>query len=91
MTRITPLLDVFRHSLINWADDAACKNSDGEAWFADERDDRHDQAKAICQTCPVINECLTHALNYEHDGIWGGLSPKERETFKRQTRRGNIT
>ena len=38
------------------------------------------QAKAICARCPVQMECLEMAYrNDERDGIWGGLTPLERD------------
>lgn len=46
---------------------------------------RHDQAKAICAMCPVLEQCREHALkNDERFGIWGGLTEKERAAIKRQ-------
>lgn len=40
---------------------------------------RIDQAKAICQTCPVITECATWSLKtHEPYGVWGGLSEDDR-------------
>jgi WhiB family redox-sensing transcriptional regulator len=42
------------------------------------------QARAICSGCPVKSECLEFQMKFEEatgrrDGMWGGLSPKERE------------
>jgi WhiB family transcriptional regulator, redox-sensing transcriptional regulator len=36
-------------------------------------------AKAICRTCPIVEECFTYAIetNQRH-GIWGATSPDER-------------
>lgn len=36
-------------------------------------------AKAICQTCPIMDECFQYALetNQMH-GVWGGTSASER-------------
>jgi WhiB family redox-sensing transcriptional regulator len=91
MSRVSPLVAALKNSLMSWADDAACRSADGDAWFADYVDPRYHQAKTICHTCPVINQCLEHALTYEHEGIWGGLGAKERDELKRETRRGPIT
>lgn len=36
-------------------------------------------AKAICQTCPIIEACFTYAMERgERFGIWGGTSPGDR-------------
>lgn len=40
------------------------------------------EAKSICSTCPVQGQCLEFALrNDERDGIWGGLTAKERKAL----------
>lgn len=42
-------------------------------------------AKAICATCPMTQECLRMALdNHEEYGIFGGMTPKEREVLYEQ-------
>lgn len=47
------------------------------------------QAKAICGRCPSIAACLDHALTTPvHDGIWGGLTEKERAAIRRAKVRG---
>ena len=46
---------------------------------AEERLQIEREVKAICALCPVINECLSHALSVpERYGIWGGKSERER-------------
>ena len=48
------------------------------------------EAKAVCQTCPVIQKCLDYALSaQEAEGVWGGTTARERESLiaaKKQTR-----
>lgn len=46
------------------------------------------EAKAVCATCPVACECLVYAIqtNQGH-GIWGGLTPPEREELVLRERR----
>ena len=40
---------------------------------------RINQAKMVCNSCPVLTECRTHALQArEPYGIWGGMSEDER-------------
>ena len=42
------------------------------------RDAREAEAKAICQRCPVMQKCRSHALEvHETFGIWGGLGESE--------------
>jgi WhiB family redox-sensing transcriptional regulator len=48
----------------------------------EERERREQKAKAICQVCPVKEECLEFALEIrEPYGIWGGLTETERRQY----------
>lgn len=39
-------------------------------------------AKALCGDCPIREQCLEFALaNNEAYGIWGGLTPQERNSI----------
>ncbi len=52
------------------------------------RRDREAEAKAVCQRCPVIDDCRRHALQVaEPYGVWGGLSEEERADQMRAQRR----
>jgi len=49
-----------------------CRVEDPELWFA-ETPGRLEQAKALCQDCPVRAACLAGALDRgEPWGVWGG-------------------
>lgn len=52
------------------------------------REEREQQAKAVCARCPVITECGAHALTVkEAYGVWGGLTEHERQAlFNRRSR-----
>lgn len=40
------------------------------------------EAKLVCAGCNVKAECLAYALrNNERDGIWGGLTDRERRKY----------
>lgn len=40
-------------------------------------------AKNLCAGCPVRDECLSYALeNDEQYGIWGGLTPSQRDRIR---------
>jgi len=42
-------------------------------------------AKRVCESCPVREECLKYAMdNDERFGIWGGLSERERRRLRKQ-------
>lgn len=67
-----------------WQERALCAQTDPEAFFP-EKGGSTREAKRVCATCEVREECLDYAL--EHDerfGIWGGLSERERRKLKRR-------
>ena len=69
---------------LEWQERALCAQTDPEAFFP-EKGGSTREAKRICQSCEVRDECLEYAL--EHDerfGIWGGLSERERRRFKKR-------
>lgn len=66
-------------------EEAACRNEDLELFFA--VDGREEEAKAVCQRCPVRWECLTYALETrQRHGVWGGLTAEERVLLLRKIR-----
>jgi WhiB family redox-sensing transcriptional regulator len=66
-----------------WAEHAACRGIH-HVMFGVRAETRRggtnwSQARALCDSCPVVTECLEHArANDEWDGMWGGLTPAER-------------
>ena len=43
------------------------------------------EAKKVCNGCPVINECLSHAISIpEFFGVWGGMTADERNRILRK-------
>ena len=46
-----------------------------------------DQARRICNTCPVREPCLEYALAERVDhGVWGGASERERRRILKRRR-----
>lgn len=71
-----------------------CQTTDPELWFGvPEYGNSFDQisytaAKQFCNRCPVQEACLQYALKApETHGVWGGLSPKERQAMRNAGRR----
>ena len=65
-----------------------CQSADADLWFA-EAPDRLEQAKALCQTCPLRAQCLEIALeNAEPWGVWGGEIFVRGEIVARKRPRG---
>ncbi len=64
---------------MDWRTRAACRDEDPELFFPIGTTGpalrQIDEAKAVCRTCSVVDECLTWALSSGQDaGVWGGLS-----------------
>lgn len=72
-----------------WRDQARCRGVDPQIFHpADEDEVGAAQAKSICAVCPVREACLEFALSArEKDGVWGGLTARERRRLVRQRRR----
>lgn len=50
-----------------------------------------EEAKAVCQRCPIRAQCLAGALARDEEfGVWGGLSEKERRALKRRAARQGV-
>ncbi|HSV67243.1 MAG TPA: WhiB family transcriptional regulator [Mycobacteriales bacterium] len=71
--------------LWDWQMRGSCRSRDSRLFFHPEgergssRAAREAAAKAVCKSCPVIADCLRHALAArEPYGVWGGLSEAER-------------
>jgi WhiB family redox-sensing transcriptional regulator len=68
----------------DWSHAAACASYDPELWWVDDPNDlARKVALQVCQACPVIRDCLQHALSKpERDGIWGGKTPAQRQALR---------
>ena len=66
-----------------WMSDALCAETAPELFFP-EKGASSVAAKKLCAACDVREQCLEYALsNNLLDGIYGGLSPKERARLRR--------
>lgn len=71
----------------NWRDQARCQGVDPEV-FHPVDDDDGSEAKAICALCSVREPCREYAITArEKDGVWGGLTARERRRLIRQRRK----
>ncbi|MEE1795746.1 WhiB family transcriptional regulator [Streptomyces sp. BE308] len=76
----------------NWRMRAACREVDPDLFFPIGSTGpalvQTEDAKAVCATCPVREQCLQWALeNGQDSGVWGGMGEDERRALKRRTRR----
>lgn len=68
-----------------WRAAAACRGMDPDVFFPD-RGELAQGAKDVCAVCTVRIECLNAGL-WERQGVWGGLSERQRRNLRRQQRR----
>ncbi|GGS26839.1 transcriptional regulator WhiB [Streptomyces aureoverticillatus] len=74
-----------------WIQRAACADEDPELFFPvgstgpAERD--QEEAKRVCERCPVARQCLTYALRSgQTSGVWGGKDEGELARLRRRRR-----
>lgn len=78
---IRPILaDLSRR--LDWIDFAACAEIGTDLFFPDNAPVPH--AKTVCAGCPVTEQCLRYALDFERQGyaphgVYGGVSGAERQ------------
>ena len=65
-----------------WMDDALCREI-GTDLFVNDDPNIWKEAKKVCALCSVVNECFTHALENNFDGVWGNTTTKERARIRR--------
>lgn len=82
---MTPALDAWRR----WS---ACQGLDPQIFFPAEDDEAQIAlAKAVCDGCMVRDSCLEYAIEQrEHEGVWGGLTDRERRRLVRRRRRERL-
>ncbi|QSE95645.1 WhiB family transcriptional regulator [Rhodococcus pseudokoreensis] len=79
----------------DWRQRAACRGVDVSVFFSPEgergrnRTRRERQARNICQSCLVLDQCRDTALAAgEPYGVWGGLTEADRRKGAHRLRRG---
>ncbi len=80
---------------MDWRHQAACLDEDPELFFpvgtTGPALQQIEDAKLVCQTCGVRDQCLTWALEAGQDhGVWGGMSEDERRAIKRRAARSRL-
>ena len=74
--------------LWEWQFRGLCRTTNPETFFHPEgergpsRRWRDQRAVAICESCPVIQQCREHALRVRDPyGVWGGMTEEDREQY----------
>ena len=68
----------------DWQNEAACRGVSTELFFPTISGSVQQELMDLCSSCPVYEQCLSHALHHEHYGIWAGTSEKQRISLRRQ-------
>ncbi|XBH22991.1 WhiB family transcriptional regulator [Jonesiaceae bacterium BS-20] len=67
-----------------WRDEAVCAQVGPDVFFP-VRGGATTSAKALCAQCPVIEQCLTWAIESgEPHGVWGGMSTADRRAYAKE-------
>ncbi|MFJ4846728.1 MULTISPECIES: WhiB family transcriptional regulator [unclassified Streptomyces] len=74
---------------MGWWRSAACSDEDPELFFpvgaSGPGAAQEERAKAVCERCPVEEQCLQWALDSgQNPGIWGGTTEDDRRAIRRR-------
>lgn len=70
-----------------WKNRAACSGYPNSLFFplADATKSQIERAVAVCNVCPVTEDCLEYAFETnQRAGIWGGTTEDERKSLRRK-------
>lgn len=72
-----------------WIESAACRGTDPNLFFpagtTGPAIEQIENAKAVCASCEVCDECLYYALATKQEyGVWGGMDEEERNIYRKQ-------
>lgn len=77
----------------DWQVSAACRGTGVDLFFNQDSERGHSKrtreanAKAVCATCPVLQQCLSWALRVDEPyGVWGGMTTDERHALRTDRR-----
>ncbi len=75
-------------AISSWMNFASCRGEDSELFFESVH---MMKAKKICRSCPVSAECLSFAfeLGDELQGVWGGMTQKDRQNLRKVREQGD--
>ena len=68
----------------SWHGHAACKDIDTHEFYVGRGHKVNKEVSDACKVCPVKEQCLQHALEYEDYGYWAGTNPVQRGKMRRQ-------
>lgn len=83
-----------------WHLQAGCKTAQKSVFFGSSSPDERPaytlssirEARAICASCEVFNECLAHAIRQREDyGLWAGTTMRQRRELFRSIDKHEVT
>lgn len=70
---------------MQWTTKANCKGTPTHLWYTHNNNKTNQQTlNQICNTCPVQQQCLTHALHWEPAGTWAATTPQQRNQLRKK-------
>lgn len=77
----------------DWRQKALCHKRNNNFWYppmdAEVPEHYYSVARAVCQVCPVWETCLKDGTK-ETWGMWGGLTPQERQALTNENPKPSI-
>lgn len=71
----------------SWQREAVCAGEPAETFYPDDKATAKRQvadARELCGWCPVREQCLAWAIEYDESGVWGGTTEVERRAMRRE-------
>lgn len=70
----------------DWAKESLCHSFgiDSSLFFPEKQTSTYIDEYLPCKDCPVKRDCRNRAIIYDEEGIWGGLSKKDRNRIAKQ-------
>jgi hypothetical protein len=65
-----------------WQADAACLGAPEPDQFFSEAPANQAAALAVCEACPVTEQCRSYAIETDSEGVWGGSTSADRRQTK---------
>jgi hypothetical protein len=68
----------------SWQKQSNCSDLDPSMFYPSHGQRYAYEAVEACYKCPVKEECLQHALQFEEYGYWAGTSPNKRVAMRKK-------
>lgn len=67
--------------MTRWQDRGHCNRRTYIDWVAVAGTEAAAECRGICAGCPVLDECLAHAIEHDEVGMWAGSDEHERRAL----------